>query len=341
MAMAFHSIPLNLIREDPDQPRRSIDDATVAEMAETMKTVGVIEPVVVRKDGEAYRLVVGHRRVRAARLAGLTDMPAVVREDLTDLETMRMQAIEDAQNEELDPRDRYAFWAKLWAAEQKADPTVTLARFAQEILGKSETYVKAGIQVAQEAPEALQELLGAEDGKLNPTYARYLVNDRSLTADEMVAVAKKIVAGELPASGGRIGTETLRVIRQAPPPVRERLINEPDFGLERAKWEIKAYERQHAVARAREENVLTPGQIAFKLLKAVLDFHTKLDPQIAPYLPDEAWDELLHRFQRLEDRIDAFRASRHEAVTVERMLDSIDASALRALLEQPDDEDQR
>lgn len=338
--MALQTLPLASITEDPEQPRHTIDDQALAEMAETMKTIGVIEPIVVKPDGAGFRLVVGHRRFRAARLAGLDGIPAIVRADLSDLDTMRMQAVEDVQNEELDPRDRYVFWSRLWAAERAADPSLTLATFAREVLGKSETYVKAGIQVAEEAPPGLQELLGRpEDGKLNPSYARYIINDRSLTPDEMVAVARKIASGDLPASGGRIGTETLAVIRHAPPKIRDRLIHENDYGIEQAKWEIAHYERQHAVELAREDNLLTPGQIAFKLLKAALDFHTKLDPNIAPYLPDEAWAELDHRFNRLQERVAEFRTARDRAPAGGSVLEAIQMDALDALLRQGDDDE--
>src|SRR4051794_39525951 len=171
MSESFELIPLRKIREDPDQPRREIDDATVAELAETLKTVGMIEPVVVRPDGQGFRLVVGHRRRRAAEKAGLRDVPCIVRRDLDELSVMRMQAVEDAQNEDLDPRDRYDFWARLWRAEKAADPRLTMKKFADEVIGKAPSYVKAGIEVAENAPDELREMLGDPDeGKLNPTY---------------------------------------------------------------------------------------------------------------------------------------------------------------------------
>jgi len=336
----YQLIPLNQIQEDPDQPRRQIDDQAIAELASTIRTVGVIEPVLVRPHGRGFRLVVGHRRYRAAKLAGLKQLPCIVRPQLSELEVMRMQAVEDAQNEELDPRDRYAFWAKLWKAESRANPALTLGRFAKEVIGKSEGYVKSGIQVSEEAPRELRELLGKpEDGKLNPSYARYIVNDASLRAPEKVAVARKIASGRLPASGGRIGTETLRIIRSAPPKIRERLIHDPDFGLEQAKWELRHEERTRAAKNVKQRRLLSPGQFAFKLLRAVLDFHIKLDPKTAPFLPQEAWQEVDHRLTNLEKRIHAFRAARHAPIrSGEELIDAIDIKALEAFLAQDDQE---
>jgi ParB family chromosome partitioning protein len=336
----YELIPLRQIREDPDQPRRLINEEAIAEMAATMRTVGVIEPLVVRPDGDKFTLIVGHRRRMAAEHAGLKRVPCIVRRDIDDLEVMRIQAVEDVQNEELDPRDRYDFWARLWEAERKANPKMTMNRFARDVLGMSSTYVSAGIEVAEHAPPELRELLGKpEEGQLHPTYARYLVKDRSLSDQERVAVGRKIAAGDLPAGGGKIGTETLKTIRAAPPRVRKRLIEEPGYTLELARWEIRGEDRKQAVEKARRERTITPGQLAFKLLRATLDYHTKVDPRMAPFIPNAGWKELEHRIGNLQQRLEDFRLARYEETQAdEELLDAIDAAALQALLEQETEE---
>jgi ParB/RepB/Spo0J family partition protein len=342
MTDTYQLIPLKQVHEDPNQPRRQIDEDAVQEMAETMRTSGVIQPVVVRPDGRGYTLIVGHRRRRAAQHAGLKEIPAVVREDVTDLEVMRMQAVEDAQNQELDPRDRFSFWAKLWNEEKKGNPRLTMARFAKEIIGLSPTYVSAGIDVAEKAPAELREILGPqEEGKLNPTYARYLMKDRSLSDDEKVAVGKKIARQKLPASSGRIGTETLKTIRTAPPKVRERLIHDPDYSLEEAGWALKHEERKQVAQKVKTDRTLTPGQVGIKVLRAILDFHTKLDPRVAPFLSDGAWEEIDDRLQRLIGRIEEFQSARDEPPPKgEEIVDAIDVKYLEKLLSGDDAEDQ-
>jgi ParB/RepB/Spo0J family partition protein len=298
----------------------------------------MIEPVIVRPDGKGYKLVVGHRRRRAAAKAGLKAIPCIVRKDLDDIDVMRMQAVEDAQNEDLDPRDRYAFWARLWKLEKGANPKITMATFAEEIIGKGASYVRAGIDVAENAPEELREMLGDPDeGKLNPSYARYLVADQSLAPKEKVAVGKKIARGILPASGGRIGTETLKVIRTAPPKIRKRLIDDPEYSLEEASWELRHQERQQRVARVKEERTLTASELSMKLLHSILDFDVKLDPRIAPFIPDRAWDEISVRLRNLSDRIQDFeRAHAEPAPAGEELIDAIDVKTLDALLDQPE-----
>jgi ParB/RepB/Spo0J family partition protein len=336
----YQMIPLRGITEDENQPRRRIEQQTIEELAKTIKTIGVIEPIVVRPAGRGYKIIVGHRRWRAASLAGIKEIPAVVRPDLKPLEVMRMQAIEDAQNEELDPRDRYDFWAKLWKAEKKADPSMKMGRFATEIIGKSENYVREGIMVSEEAPAELKKLLGdPSEGKLNPSYARYIVKDPGLNDEEKVAVAKKIASGKLPASGGKIGTETLRLVRAAPAPIRKRLIHDPEYGIEQAEWELRHHEREQSRGE-RVRRLLTPGQLAFKVLKAVLDFHIKLDPRIAPFLPSDAQDEIRARLDRLADRIAEFReALTSPAPEGEELIDVIDAKALEALMAEDSEEE--
>jgi ParB/RepB/Spo0J family partition protein len=329
----FQMIPVTKITEDKDQPRRRIEDKAIEELAQTIKTIGVIEPIIVRPDGKNYKIVVGHRRWRAASLARLAEIPAVVRPELEPLEVMRMQAVEDAQNEELDPRDRYDFWAKLWKAEKKANPSMTLGQFARDVIGKSENYVREGIMVSEEAPPELKKLLGdPAEGKLNPTYARYIVKDPGLQDDEKVAIARKIASGKLPASGGKIGTETLRVVRAAPAPIRSRLIHDPDYGIEEAKWELRHIERE-STRPERVKKLLSPGQLAFKVLKSVLDFHIKLDPRIAPFLPTDSHDELRTRLRRLSDRIAEFEAALDSPPPEgTELIDAVDAKALEALI---------
>ena len=72
--------PIDLITPNPHQPRKEWNEATIAELAASIKSTGLIQPVIVRKASDGYQLVAGERRWRAARLAGLTTLPAIVRE---------------------------------------------------------------------------------------------------------------------------------------------------------------------------------------------------------------------------------------------------------------------
>ena len=95
-------IPLARIRENPRQPRLRMDDDALAALAESIRQHGVIQPVLVTETIDGYQLVAGERRVRAARLAGLDRIPAIVRQ-LADPQQLELALVENLQREDLDP----------------------------------------------------------------------------------------------------------------------------------------------------------------------------------------------------------------------------------------------
>lgn len=95
------TIPIDLIDRDPHQPRTDFDETTLAELARSIATVGLIQPIVVRPNEDRYTVLVGERRWRAAKIAGLIEVSALVR-DITDpLAILRMQIEENQAREEL------------------------------------------------------------------------------------------------------------------------------------------------------------------------------------------------------------------------------------------------
>jgi ParB family chromosome partitioning protein len=95
-------IPLDRIMENPRQPRRRIDDSALATLTASIREHGVIQPILVTETIDGYQLVAGERRVRAARLAGLERIPAVVRE-LAERQQLELALVENLQREDLDP----------------------------------------------------------------------------------------------------------------------------------------------------------------------------------------------------------------------------------------------
>lgn len=95
-------IPLAELEANPFQPRRHFDQAALEELATTIRSLGVLTPVVVRRGPAGYQVVAGERRIRAARLAGLTRIPAVVKE-ASDAQALEMALVENLQREDLNP----------------------------------------------------------------------------------------------------------------------------------------------------------------------------------------------------------------------------------------------
>jgi len=99
------NLPLSEIRENPFQPRQDFDEARIADLAASMKSSGVLQPVVVRRVGNQYQLVSGARRLRAARQAGLATLPAILR-DVTDSDMLSLALVENLQREDLNPIEK-------------------------------------------------------------------------------------------------------------------------------------------------------------------------------------------------------------------------------------------
>jgi len=98
-------IPIDQIAPNPHQPRKDFSQQALSELAATIKSTGLIQPVIVRKQGDLYELIAGERRWRAAKLAGLQTIPAVVR-DIDSFAQAQMALIENIQREDLNPMDR-------------------------------------------------------------------------------------------------------------------------------------------------------------------------------------------------------------------------------------------
>jgi len=105
-------LPIEDLEVNAYQPRRSFDDETLAELSQSIKTNGVIQPLVVRRTSQGYQLIAGERRLRASRLAGLKQVPVVVRRS-TDREALEMALIENIQRENLNCIDEALAYQQL------------------------------------------------------------------------------------------------------------------------------------------------------------------------------------------------------------------------------------
>jgi len=98
-------LPLSELRPNPHQPRESFDEEGLAELVQSLRVHGVLQPITVRRKGPGYEIVAGERRFRAAERAGLTTIPAVLR-DVSDDEMLELALVENLQRRDLDPIER-------------------------------------------------------------------------------------------------------------------------------------------------------------------------------------------------------------------------------------------
>ncbi len=100
------TVALDLIRANPHQPRVTFDDSGLEELRDSIRAHGVLQPIMVRRVGGGFELISGERRCRAAKLAGLTQIPAIVREDIGDEQMLELALVENVQRQDLDPLER-------------------------------------------------------------------------------------------------------------------------------------------------------------------------------------------------------------------------------------------
>ncbi|HKW92967.1 MAG TPA: ParB/RepB/Spo0J family partition protein [Methylomirabilota bacterium] len=117
-------LPVDAISPNAKQPRKAFDDKALNDLAASLSQTGVLQPVVVRRLGEGYQLIVGERRWRAAKLAGLTKIPAVIRE-ASDAQSLELALVENLLREDLNPMEEAEAYQRLlaefgWTQEQLA-----------------------------------------------------------------------------------------------------------------------------------------------------------------------------------------------------------------------------
>lgn len=173
LGAAFRVIPIDTIVPNPFQPREEFDEALLASLTDSIAEVGVLQPLLVRPDGHGgYQLIVGERRWRASRQAGLTEVPAIVRE-VRDVTALEHALVENLHRQDLNALEEAAAYQQLID-----DFGLTQDQLAQRV-GRSRPAVTNLLRLLQ-LPPAIQGLL--IDGRLAAGHARALltVEDREL-----------------------------------------------------------------------------------------------------------------------------------------------------------------
>jgi ParB family chromosome partitioning protein len=121
---AAMEIPVEAIAPNPNQPRKDFSDNELGELAASLGRTGLLQPVVVRRVGQGYQLIVGERRWRAAKMAGLARIPAIVR-DATDVQSLELALVENLLREDLNPMEEAEAYQRLlaefgWTQEELA-----------------------------------------------------------------------------------------------------------------------------------------------------------------------------------------------------------------------------
>ncbi len=182
-AAATTEVPLEKVRPNPQQPRLQFDPTGIEELAASIRRHGVLQPIVVSRNGDHYELVAGHRRVLASRSAGKTTIPAVIREDVAD--RLELALVENLQRTDLNAIETARAYKLLMETYD-----LTQEQLAERV-GKSRSQV-ANMLRALTAPQVLQDAV--LEGKISEGHLRALL---PLPLSAAVAALGDIIAKEL------------------------------------------------------------------------------------------------------------------------------------------------
>ena len=196
--VVVRQIPLVQIGANPDQPRKTFTESELADLAASIKEKGVLQPILLRNvsgKGHSYEIVAGERRFRAAKMAGLNEIPALVK-TLDDNNAMEIALIENVQRENLNPIEEARAYKNLMECCDYELPDVA------RLIGKSESYIRNMLRLTS-LPESVQGLV--EQGELSASHARTIA-----VAENPEDLAHEIIANKLSVS------ETDKLVKSAP-----------------------------------------------------------------------------------------------------------------------------
>lgn len=189
LAGSILQLPIESILRDFEQPRKAFDLAKLQELAESIKIQGLIQPILVRKSGAGYKLIAGERRWRAAQLAGLLEVPALVRE-VSDAAAFELALVENLQREDLNPVEEADGYRRLIE-----EFSLTQEQVSQRV-GKERSSIANSLRLLA-LPDDVKQLL--VEGSLNMGQARALLGaqERSLISKlALQVVAKRLSVRE-------------------------------------------------------------------------------------------------------------------------------------------------
>lgn len=181
------TIRVSDIEPNKNQPRKSFDEEALRQLADSIREHGVIQPLIVKTlDNGNYQIIAGERRWRAAKMAGLSDIPVVIRDDLSDKQAMQIAMIENLQRENLNPIEE-----ALGYKELIDNYKMTQERLAA-VLGKARSTIANSLGLLT-MPNGVQELL--KKGSLSAGHCKALkkIKDEAV----MIEVAQRAASGEL------------------------------------------------------------------------------------------------------------------------------------------------
>ena len=227
-ATSIRQVPVERITANPDQPRLSFDEATLAELSASVREHGVLQPILVRPlPAGLYQLIAGERRWRAAKLAGLASIPAMI-EEIDDDTALEIAIIENLQREDLSPLDEALMYERM-----TSEHGYSVRKLAQK-LGKDKGYIENRLRLA-DAPPEVRQLVSLRKDTVSHAYELLKVEDprkRRRLAEQVARGELTLVRLREKIEGRRPRTDG----EDAPVPRRARRAAEPAVVQATAAW---------------------------------------------------------------------------------------------------------
>jgi len=203
----FH-VSLKLVSPNPHQPRQKFDEKSLKELAESIREKGIIQPITVRTRDKGYELIAGERRLRAAKLAGLTEVPAHVLEIEDDVEMMEMALIENIQRENLNVVEEAEAYAMLNNNYKLSHTAIAKA------VGKSRASISNMLRLLKLPAEVIESL---RKNEISAGHARALLGLKKTS--QMLLLWKRIVERQ---ESVRAVEELVKQMSNGETPVKKR-----------------------------------------------------------------------------------------------------------------------
>ncbi len=241
--VTFLNLPLNRINPNPMQPRRQFDESALEELAESFKSQGVLQPILVKKTDNGYTLIAGERRFRAAHIAGLEKIPALIVEEKDEADMLQMALVENLQRENLNPMEAAEAFQKL-----RDEVGLTQNQIATRV-GKSRAAVANMLRLLI-LPNKIKDMIRGD--KLTEGHARAILalNDEL----SQVRLAERIVSENLSVRSAEFSARKTRRRKLVPKKKFPMLVEMETYlkrlmgtavkiipGLKRGKIEIEYY----------------------------------------------------------------------------------------------------
>ena len=214
-------VKLSKVEPNREQPRKNFDEDSLQELAESLKQFGMLQPILVQNRGDYYEIIAGERRWRAAKIAGLKEVPVIVRE-LTDQEIVEISLIENIQREDLNPIEEAQAYKRLLTEFHLKQDEVA------ERVSKSRTAVTNSMRLLKLCDEVQKMVV---DDMISTGHARALISIED--PEEQYLIAQKIFDEKLSVR------DVEKLVKNLNKPAKVKKTNPVDKGLEAVYQDIE------------------------------------------------------------------------------------------------------